>query len=219
LRLASVAAGALAASAPSFAQAAAQPILAAPALPAATSVAAYYDRFHAQPLWFRNGVNEAAITQLTAILQRAPFDRFAQGPQLASQIPAAVAQARTGNAADVAAADRLLSTIWVTYVQALKRETPGMIYAFPVLKPQGTDADQILLTAAAAPSLANYLTATAALNPIYAQLRDTAWVEAQASGNLTPDPRLLANLDRARSIPATGRFMVVDSATQRLTLY
>lgn len=219
LRMAWVGAGVFAASTPSIAQGL-QPVAApSPSLAAAASVAAYYDRFHAQPLWFRNGVNEAAIAQLTAILQRAPFDGVAQGPQLAAQIPGAVAQARSGNAADIAAADRLLSTIWVTYVQALKRETPGMIYAFPVLKPQGTGAEQILLTAAAAPSLANYLTTTAALNPIYAQLRDTAWAEAQASGNLTPDPRLLVNLDRARSIPATGRFMVVDSATQRLTLY
>jgi murein L,D-transpeptidase YcbB/YkuD len=219
LRLAVVGAAALAAAAPSLAQTAPPVAAAAPSLAAASSVAAYYDRFRAAPLWFRNGVNVAAISQLTAILQRAPFDGFAQGPQLAAQIPAAVEQARTGNAADVAAADRLLSTIWVTYVQALKRETPGMIYAFPVLKPQGTDADQILLTAAAAPSLTDYLTRTAALNPVYAQLRDTAWAEAQASGSLTPDPRLLANLDRARSIPATGRFMIVDSATQRLTLY
>jgi murein L,D-transpeptidase YcbB/YkuD len=57
------------------------------------------------------------------------------------------------------------------------------------------------------------------VNPIYSQLRDTAWAEAQASGNLTPDPRLLANLDRVRSIPATGRFLVVDAGTSMLTLY
>ena len=42
------------------------------------------------------------------------------------------------------------------------------------------------------------------VNPIYAQLRNAAWAEAQASGNLTPDPRSLANLDRVRSLPATG---------------
>ena len=57
------------------------------------------------------------------------------------------------------------------------------------------------------------------VNPIYAQLRDAAWAEAQASGNLTPDPRLLANLDRVRSLPATGRFLLVDSGSSMLTLY
>ena len=57
------------------------------------------------------------------------------------------------------------------------------------------------------------------MNPIYKQLRDTAWAEAQATGNLTPDPRLLANLDRVRSLPANGRFLLVDSGSSMLTLY
>lgn len=94
-----------------------------------------------------------------------------------------------------------------------------MIYAYPVLKPQGSDAASILLTAAAAPSLQAYLTNTANVNPIYSQLRDTAYAEAQASGNMTPDPRLLANLERVRSIPATGRYLVVDAGSSMLTLY
>ena len=76
-----------------------------------------------------------------------------------------------------------------------------------------------IFAASAAQSLERYVTATSSLNPVYAELRDAAWVEAQASGNFTPDPRLLANLDRARSIPATGRFLLVDAGKQLLTLY
>src|SRR4029079_15287626 len=34
-----------------------------------------------------------------------------------------------------------------------------------------------------------------------------------------PDPRLLANLDRVRSIPSSGKFIVVDSGTQLLTMF
>jgi murein L,D-transpeptidase YcbB/YkuD len=94
-----------------------------------------------------------------------------------------------------------------------------MIYAYSVLRPQGTRADQILLGAAAAPSLGGYLANVSNVNPIYAQLRDTGWAEAQATGNLTPDPRLLANLDRVRSLPGKGRFLVVDSGSSMLTLY
>jgi len=94
-----------------------------------------------------------------------------------------------------------------------------MIYAYPVLQPRGSQPELILLTAAGAPSLSAYLAQVSNVNPIYSQLRDTAWAEAQASGNLTPDPRLLANLDRVRSIPATGRFLVVDAGTSMLTLY
>jgi murein L,D-transpeptidase YcbB/YkuD len=188
-------------------------------LPASASVAAYYATYGSKPIWLRSGYDDPAIGQLTAILQRAPFDGFAQGPQLAAQVQAAVGQARSGNPADIAAAERMLSAAWVSYVQAIRRPTAGMIYAYPVLKPQGTNADEILLTAAAAPSLGDYLVATAAVNTVYRQLRDAAWAEAQASGNFTPDPRLLANLDRARSIPARGKFMLVDSGSQRLTLF
>jgi L,D-transpeptidase YcbB len=186
---------------------------------AATSVAAAYDAYHIAPIWFHGGVENPAVGQLVNILQRAPFDGFAQGPQLASEVQAAAAQARTGNPASISAAERTLSSAWVAYVQAIKLPTQGMIYAYPVLAPQGSRADQILLTAAAASSLQTYLVSTSAVNPIYTQLRDAGWAAAQASGNLTPAPRLLANLDRVRSLPAKGRFILVDSGSSMLTLY
>jgi murein L,D-transpeptidase YcbB/YkuD len=188
-------------------------------VPAASSVPAFYNNWTAPKIWFRSGTADPAAAQLVSILKRAPFDGLASGPQLAAQVEAALAQAQSGKAEDVAAAERVLSTAWVAYAQQVKRPTAGMIYAYPVLQPQGARADQILLTAAAAPSLGAYLTTVSNVNPIYAQLRDTAWAEAQASGNLTPDPRLLANLDRVRSLPATGRFLLVDAGTSMLTLY
>ena len=159
------------------------------------------------------------MAQLVAILQRAPFDGFAQGPQLAAQVQAAVGQARGGDPAALAAAERTLSSAWVRYVQAIRRPTAGMIYAYPVLEPQGSRTDQILLTAAAAPSLEQHLASVSSVNSIYAPLRDAAFAEAQATGNMTPDPRLLANLDRVRSLPAKGRFLLVDSGSSMLTLY
>ena len=189
------------------------------AIPAPGAVAASYDGQLAQPIWFRAGADNRALSQLVTILQRAPFDDFAAGPLLAAQVQAAIDQAHSGNPADVAAAEQMLSAAWVKYVQAIKKPTTGMIYAYPVLQPQGARADQILLTAAAAPSLAQYLVNTSNVNPIYAQIRDTAWAEAQASGNLAPDPRMLANLDRVRSLPATGRFLLVDAGASMLTLY
>ena len=188
-------------------------------LPSAGAVSAFYNNWTAPPIWFRGGAPDAAIPQLVNILKRATFDGLATGPQLAAQVDAAVAQAQSGKAADIAAAERVLSTAWVEYAQTVKRPTTGMIYAYDVLKPQGGRADQILLTAAAAPSLTQYLTSVATVNPIYAQLRDTAWAQAQASGNLTPDPRLLANLDRVRSLPKSGRFLLVDAGSSMLTLY
>jgi murein L,D-transpeptidase YcbB/YkuD len=188
------------------------------AIEAASAVASFYDSYRSQ-LWFRGGAESPAVAQLVSVLQRSAFDGFTPGPQLAAQVQAAAAQARSGNPSDVAAAERVLSTAWVQYVQAIKQPTTGMIYAYPVLAPQGSRADQILLTASAAPSLEAYVSQTASVNPIYAQLRNAAWAEAQASGNMTPDPRLLANLDRVRSLPATSRFLLVDAGTSMLTLY
>jgi murein L,D-transpeptidase YcbB/YkuD len=192
---------------------------AAPSVPQAAAVGAFYATRHASPVWFRGGVPTPAVSELVAILQRAPFDGFASGPQLAAQVQAAAAQARSGNPAAVDAAERSLSTAWVQYVQAIRRPTPGMDYIYPFLKPQGTRADQILMTAAAAPSLEQHLAQVSNINPIYAGLRDAAWAQAQASATSTPDSRLLANLDRARTIPSTGRFAVVDAGSQRLTMF
>jgi murein L,D-transpeptidase YcbB/YkuD len=192
------------------------PLSASPAI--AADVSRAYDTYHVRPIWFEAGAASPAIAQLSAILMRAPFDGFAEGPQLAAQIQAETAQVQA-NPAYAATAERVLSTAWVRYVQALKRPTAGMIYAYPVLQPQGTRTEDILLTAAAAPSLAGYLSSTSELNPVYGQLRDAAWAEAQANGNFTPDPRLIANLNRARSIPSRGKFLLVDSGNQRLTLF
>jgi murein L,D-transpeptidase YcbB/YkuD len=191
----------------------------ASAVSAAAGVSAFYDSWRSQPIWFHGGVPSPAIAQLVTILQRAPFDGFAAGPQLAQQIQTLVAQARGGNPTDVTAAERMLSLAWVQYVQTIRKPTAGMTYVYSVLEPQGSRADQILLTAAAAPSLEQHLASVANVNPIYAQLRDTAFAEAQLTGNMTPDPRLLANLDRVRSLPTGGRFIVVDSGTQLLTMF
>jgi len=187
-------------------------------LPTAGSVAAIYNQYKMKPIWFRNGAPTVASTQLVQILRRSPVDGLGSGPQLADQIQTAI-QATSGNPAAVEAAEQLMSSAWVLYVQTIKRPTNGMIYAYDVLKPQGTRTDQILLGAAASPSLEAHISSTAAVNPIYAGIRDAEWARIQGTPGAAPDPRILANLDRVRSIPAKGRFILVDSGTQRMFLY
>jgi murein L,D-transpeptidase YcbB/YkuD len=197
----------------------AQPLAQGSTSAAHGSVAAFYNSYSIQPLWFPGGRASTAVAELQRILHRAPFDGFAAGPQLALQVQAAVQQAGSGRAADLAAAERAVSTAWVAYAQFLKRPTLGMVYAYPILAPQGSRADQILLTAAGAPSLQIHLSSVSNVNPVYAQLRDAAFLQAQTSGNMTPDPRLIANLERVRSLPASGRFVLVDSGSQMLHMY
>lgn len=188
------------------------------ALPTAGSVAAIYNQYKMKPIWFRNGAPTVAATQLVQILRRSPLDGLGSGPQLADQIEAAM-RATNGNPAAVDAAEQLMSSAWVLYVQTIKRPTPGMIYQYEVLKPQGGRTDQILLGAAAAPSLEAHISSVAAVNPIYSGIRDAEWARMQAAGTMTPDPKILANLERARSIPSRGRFVLVDVASQRLFMY
>ena len=186
-------------------------------LPTAGSVAAIYNQYKMKPIWFRNGAPTIASTQLIQILRRSPVDGLGSGPQLADQIQSAV-QAAAGNPAGVEAAEQLMSSAWVLYVQTIKRPTRGMIYAFDVLKPQGTRTDQILLAAASAPSLESHLSSVATVNPVYSGIRDAEWSRIQGTGE-APDQRVIQNLDRARSIPARGRFILVDSGSQRVFLY
>ncbi len=190
-----------------------------PTSSAAIEVGAFYQRFPTTSIWFKAGADNPAIDRLVAILERSPFDGLENGLALASAVQVARTQARTGDPAAMAAAERALSLAWVQYLQILKKPTPGMLYEVPYLAPKHSRGDQILLTAMAAPSLIAYLDESANPNVIYTELRDTAYAAAKASGQTIPDPRLLANLQRLRSIPGKGRFMVVDSGNQTLTLF
>lgn len=197
----------------------------APTIPLASSidtasaVAAFYQRFPNSKLWFKNGPDNQAIDRLIVILKRSPFDGLGNGAELAASVEAARASAASGDPTAVAAAERALSMAWVEFASVIKKPTPGMRYEIPYLAPKNTDPFGILITAMAAPSLAAHLDDVANPNVMYTQLRDTAYASAQAAGVMTPDPRVLSNLQRLRSIPNRGRFMVVDSGNQMLTLF
>ena len=182
---------------------------------ASASTEAFYASRSNAPIWLRAPGDLAAATRLVEFLRRAPLDGLSDGPAWASRIEAALAKAQADPKA-AAEADRLMSSAWIAYVQALHAPTPGMYYdpSVPVRIPAGMT---ILRNAAAAPSLVAHMDSVASVNPIYAALRDAAWKESQQpGGNLAT---LTANLDRARAIPAKGRFVLVDSAVQRLWMY
>jgi len=188
-------------------------------LPTLGSVGAVYDQFKLKPMWFRNGAPTVAATQLQQVLRRARLDGLLNGPELAVGVENAVRQAASGNPADVTNAEQTLSAAWVLYVQTIRRPTPGMIYAYDVLKPQGTRTDQILLAASSAPSLEAHVSSVASVNPVYSRIRDAEWARMQQTGSLDPDPRVVQNLDRSRSIPNRGRFILVDAGSSRVYLY
>jgi murein L,D-transpeptidase YcbB/YkuD len=166
-------------------------------------------------LWLRSGADSAAARELIGVLQRAQLDGMPSGPGYAAQAQALIARAQAGDAGALAAADRLLSTGWVQYVEALQTPPSGITYADNWVAPRRDSPATILARAAGAPSLAAHVHQTSEVNPLYAQLRDAAWTAMQSSGG-SLDPRVLASLDRVRDIPPNGRYVIVDTAGARL---
>jgi murein L,D-transpeptidase YcbB/YkuD len=199
-------------------------LLAAPAIAAAPSAisagslapAVAVDRFSAErggePIWLREGVDGPAVTQLLTALRQAPLDGFAKGPQLADAAEQLLVRARSGDRAAAREADRLLSSAWVLYVQALHWPTSGMIYADSSLAPRIPSPTDVLAGLASAPSLERHVVEVSRVNTTYAELRAAAaiTIDSELKG------RILANMDRARALPSGGRYVLVDLASQRL---
>jgi murein L,D-transpeptidase YcbB/YkuD len=186
-------------------------------LQANDDISRFYNASKNAPIWFRSGQAEAAPL-LASILQRSAIEGFTRGPQLAADVEAAIAKSQSGDPAALLAADRVLSTAWIAYVQAIHKPTPGMLYGEKWVTPVVPTSFAILGKALRAPSLADHIKTISDVNPIYAGLRDAAVAEAKQpnGGN---SARYAANLERARSIPATGKFVLVDAATARLWMY
>ena len=190
-----------------------QPAL--PSLPTA-AVADFMASRKGVPIWYRAGGGPEAAATLSTILRRAALDGLPAGPDLAVAVDVAARDAASGDATAIAKADRLMSAAWLSYVAALRAPLSGMTYSDPRLAPRPVNAAVVLYQATAAPIPAQHLAQVASVNPIYAPLRDAAWAALQKSGSL--DPRIATNLARARALPSSGKFVVVDSAAQRLTM-
>jgi L,D-transpeptidase YcbB len=179
------------------------------------TVSAFYASRGGAPLWLRAGAQTSAANALIDVLQKAALDGLPSGPSLAIQAQSLMARASTGDTAAAAETDRLLTNAWVQYVQALQTPPAGMTYADNWVAPHRDTPAQILMKAAAAPSLASYVRQVSSVNPIYAQLREVAWSTMQANGG-SIDPRVLTSLERVRDMPFQKRYIVVDAAGAKL---
>ncbi|MEA3057202.1 MAG: L,D-transpeptidase YcbB [Sphingomonadales bacterium] len=177
--------------------------LAAPA-PADLGVDLFYAARNQAPLWLNDEAGRAAAAKLAPLLRNAALDGLANGPGLATEVDAAIAR---GQPAD----DKIISAAWVQYVRTLKGPVAGVSFGDPALKPVAPTAPAVLSEAARAASLATYVDAVAAVNPLYSALRDAAVKQGR-----TDDPHVRATLQRLRLIPATGRAVVVDAASAQL---
>ena len=179
------------------------------------AVNGFYAQRAGAPLWFRSGPGGSAAVEFIGTLERAALDGMPAGPAIAAQAQALIVRAQSGDPAALSAADRLLTSAWVQYVEALQVPPAGMTYADHWVAPHRDSAAAILAKTAAAPSLPAYVRSVSEVNPLYAQLRDAAWSAMQTSGGEL-DPRVTASLDRVRDIPPQGRYLMIDTAGARL---
>ena len=189
--------------------------LVAPQVPATLSAEAALGRFYAvprTPLWMQGSALSPAGRLLLDRLRTADAEGFAGGPALAARIDAALASPTAP-----LATDRLLSEGFVELVGALHGPVPGAQYFHAATQPRAELPDRTLFLASKAPDLAAHLTASLRKSRFYEDLRTAMLADAAANGGRV-DPRLAANLQRARLLPTTGRYLFVNSAAARLML-
>lgn len=175
-----------------------------PVVASDAAVDAYYASRNEAPIWLKDVVTRAAAQKLPEFLRRAPLDGLAEGPELAASVEAAIAR---GQPAD----DRLISSAWVKYVQALREPVDGIGYGDPALAPKFPSASDVLGAAAEALSLAAHVERISTVNPLYSALREQA-----AKDGAQGDPRVRATLDRLRIVRRKGRAILVDAASAEL---
>jgi murein L,D-transpeptidase YcbB/YkuD len=181
----------------------AQP-LSSPASDADAALDPFYTSRNQAPVWLKDDAGRTAAQAFANVLRGAAIDGLPQGPALASQVDAAIAR---GQPAD----DRIISSAWIRYVSALNGPVQGINFGDPTLALKPPSSALILARLAAAPSLGDLVAQTAAVNPLYAALRDAA-----VKGGDADDPHVKATLDRLRLIPAKGRAILVDAANAEL---
>ena len=189
---------------PAAAQLAASPP--APAVASYGAIDTYYATHGNASIWLKDAVSRAAAEKLPAILRRAEVDGLDNGAALAASVEGALSR---GQAAD----DRIISSAWVRYVQALKWPVTRVSYGDPALAPRTPSTASILDKAGRATSLPAHVERVASVNPLYSALREQA-----LSANAQSDPRVRSALDQLRLVPAKGRAILVDVPSAELRM-
>jgi murein L,D-transpeptidase YcbB/YkuD len=168
------------------------------------------------PLWLGEKGGDGAW-QLLALLRSSWIDGLTPENYQPAQLEAKIAAARqSGKAKALQEADRALSEAFVAYARDLSRKLVSDVYFVDEdLRPKAPTPRGLLLTAASAQSLGQFVARLEWMNPIYANLR-SALVERRYADER--ERALLAiNLERARSLPGgSQRYILVNAAEQRL---
>ncbi len=188
----------------------------APALAPSLSADAALGRFYANPrapLWMQGASLSPAGRLVLERLRTAAHEGYAEAPALAARIDTALATPGTAPLA----IDRLLSKGLIGLVGALHGPTPGAKYFHNETKPAVELPDRTLFMASKASDRATHVTTVLRKSRFYEDLRIAMLADASANSGQV-DPRLAANLQRARLLPTTGRYLFVNPASAQLML-
>ncbi len=192
---------------------AAPPLLAAPPMAAAAKTAAVGD-VTANPRWFKNGDFRAAET-LVDLLETSKLDGLKPSKFPISSLKSALRRAERGDPQALMDANHKFNEALVRYVQALRSDASrGWILVDKELAPGRVTSSQILATAAAAPSLADYVANMGFMHPAYAELRRAL----ERANNGQPEALIRINMQRLKMLPGSGRYVLVNAAAQRLQM-
>ena len=188
-------------------------------LPMAASAAAAKFQAPARPVWIANGDPRAALS-LIELLETSKLDGLNPKKFKTRAIKRALNDAQGGDPRAMAQADTLLNRALFDYVVALRSAPSGEWTVIDREARQGAPSGLTLLAqAAAAPSLGAWVEGMQFMHPDYAVLRrELAF--AGDRGDRTAQGLLSLNLRRARFLPGgSGRYVVVNTAAQRLYMY
>jgi murein L,D-transpeptidase YcbB/YkuD len=190
----------------------------APIQASTTAAQAEDDQGTARPQWIAAG-NERTALRLIALLETADLDGLDPRKFTVNSLKRAVRSAVRGDAAAAGRANAILDKALLSYVAAL-RSAPAQEWIINDREavPGAPSAAALLAQAAAAPSLDGWIDAMPFMHHSYAELR-RALAHAEARGDERSAAVLRVNLKRARLLPANGRFVLVNTAAQRLYMY
>ena len=195
-------------------------LLAAPAKPALAASAASQEWVadKERPQWFAFGDQRAALL-LTRLIESSALDGIDPGTFRLKELKRAIRAANSGRMSALDKANAVFDRALIAYVAAL-RQAPARDWIINDREavPSAPPAEELLAEAAAAPSLAAWLEAMPFMHPSYAGLR-RALEEAEARGERTTAELLRINLQRVRLLPADGRYVLVNTAAQKLYMY
>jgi murein L,D-transpeptidase YcbB/YkuD len=171
-----------------------------------------------RPQWVTPGDARAA-NRFIALLQSSQLDGINPKTFKLKSLKSAVRSPTGGNSAAIARANAMLDKALVSYVAALRNpSTEEWSVVDRAAAPVTPSAAALLSQAAAAPSLEAWIAAMPFMHHTYAELR-RALAYYEDRGDDRAEALLRINMRRTRFLPASGRYVLVNTAAQRLYMY